>query len=363
MLSKLKHPAVLVTGAAVVAMVLIFVSVYDWGGSDSDRTKVTYRNTQRTVPVTVSQSLPSTVDSPAATTEPEPVEEVTVAEPEPPREVTYEEAEAAFFAKNYDQAVSLFTSYTERKSENPWGYYMLGLSAWKAGSNEDAETAFGHALELDQKHVKSWINLSRVLLDSSRPSEALARLDEALALDPQSNAAYRLRGRAFQQLARVDEAADAYRRAIQIDDSDAWSMNNLGLLFIEEGRIDAALPALARAVELREDASVFFNNLGMALELTGRFRAAEETYAKAIAVDESNEKAYANFIRVEAVIEDPAVEPVDLAALAQAFVDEIENWKVAAADTDTFVKMSADSIVVSEATISAADTTATDQER
>jgi Flp pilus assembly protein TadD len=363
MLSKLKHPVTLACGAAVVAMVLIFVSVYDFGGDETTPTNVTYRNTQRTAPVTVSQSVPESDPTPTAVANtPQPAGEEAAAEPETPQEVTYEQAEAAFFDKDYDEAVALFTRYTERKSENPWGYYMLGLSAWKAGNNEDAEAAFEKALELDQKHVKSWINLSRVLLDSSRPSEALDRLDEALALDPQSNAAYRLRGRAFHQLGRVDEAIAAYRSAIQLDDTDAWSMNNLGLVYIEEGRADLALPALARAVELRDDVAVMYNNLGMALELTGRFRDAEEAYAKAMAVDEGHDNAYANFVRVENVVEDPSVQSADLAALAQAFIEEIASWDVARADTVPFVEAGADSIVISEASVSAADSTATDHE-
>jgi Flp pilus assembly protein TadD len=363
MLSKLKHPILLVSGAAVVAMALIFVSVYDWGGDDSTPANATYRNNQRTAPVTISQSLPQSTTTPTPdVVTPEPAEELAAAEPETPKEVTYEDAEAAFFEKNYEEAVALFTSYTERKNENPWGYYMLGLSAWKAGDNDAAEVAFEQALDLDQKHVKSWINLSRVLLDSSRPSEALGRLDEALALDPQSNAAYRLRGRAFHQLGRVDEAVDAYRKAIQIDDTDAWSMNNLGLVYVEEGRIDEALPALARAVELREDVAVMFNNLGMALELTGRFRDAEETYAKAMAVDGGHDKGYANFIRVEGVIEDPAVQSIDLAALAQAFIEEIESWDVAQADIETFVETKSDSILITDARVSSSDTTSIDHD-
>jgi Flp pilus assembly protein TadD len=364
MLSKLKHPVVLVGAAAVVAMVLIFVSVYDWGGKEIERTKVSSRTPQRTAPVTVSQSLPTTVDAPAAAATPEPVvEEVTVAEPEPPKEVTYEEAEAAFMAKDYDEAVSLFTRYTERKSENPWGFYMLGLSAWKARDYDAAEFAFERALELDPEHVKSHINLTRVLLDTGRPDYALVQAGEALDIDPASGDALRLRGVAYHRLGKTDKAIEAYRSAIVNDNTDAWSINNLGLLLIEEGRIDEALPALARAVELRDDVAVFFNNLGMALELTGRFRAAEDSYAKAIAIDESHEKAYANLTRIETVVEGPSLEPVDLAALAQSFVEQIETWELAAADTVPTAPATVDSIVVSEATVSAADSTATDQER
>jgi TolA-binding protein len=56
--------------------------------------------------------------------------------PEPPLEVTYEMAESAFLEGRYEEAERLFTGYTDRRPENPWGYYMLGLSAWKAGELE-----------------------------------------------------------------------------------------------------------------------------------------------------------------------------------------------------------------------------------
>lgn len=252
-----------------------------------------------------------------------------VQEPEPPREVTFEEAEAAYNERRYSDAVDLFTHYTERKSENPWGHYMLGLSAWKAGDYEIAEKAFNKSLELDPEHVKSWINLGRVLLDTERPGEAFAAIDEALALDPQSNAAYRLRGRAYYQMGQPQYAIDMYRKAIQFDDRDAWSMNNMALIFIEQGLFYDALPPLARALEIRSDIPVFHNNLGMALEHTGRFRAAEDAYASAVALDDSYDKAVDNLARVEEVREDLGYDPVDFAALAQSFVEEISQWKAA----------------------------------
>ncbi|HSG28641.1 MAG TPA: tetratricopeptide repeat protein, partial [Candidatus Krumholzibacterium sp.] len=82
-------------------------------------------------------------------------EEAQAAEP---TEVTYEEAEAAYLARNYGEAAKMFEVYTANKTENPWGYYMLGLSAWKAGDFGKAEGAFKLAIDLDPKHLKSHIN-------------------------------------------------------------------------------------------------------------------------------------------------------------------------------------------------------------
>ena len=124
----------------------------------------------------------------------------------------------------------------------------------------------------------------------------------------------------------------AYRRAIRIDKGDAWSMNNLALILIEEGRFDEALAPLARAVELRDDIATFQNNLGMALEWSGHFRAAEEAYRAAVDIDGSYEKASANLERVAVVHQEPDLGPVDLAAAAQGFVEEIEGWSLAVAE-------------------------------
>ena len=245
----------------------------------------------------------------------------------PPREVTYEEAETAFAERRYDEAVELFTLYAERKPENPWGYYMLGLSAWKSGDGLVAEDAFEAALELDPRHVKSWLNLARVLLDEERSEEALEKVEEALALDPESSVALRLQGRSYHQLGKVEEAIDSYRQAILIDDRDVWSMNNMGLILIEEERFQEALPALARAVEIEVDNVIFHNNLGIALERTGHYRAAEDAFRAVLEIDDTYAKAELNLQRVVELEEDPELLPVDLAELARSFVDEVEGWR------------------------------------
>ncbi|UCF20718.1 MAG: tetratricopeptide repeat protein [Gemmatimonadota bacterium] len=270
----------------------------------------------------------------------------------PPREVSYEEAEAAFAERRYDEAAELFRLYSERKPANPWGYYMLGLSAWKSGDRVSAEDAFETALELNPGHVKSWLNLARVLLDEARADEALEKVEEALALDPGSGVALRLQGRVHHQLGQTEEAIDAYRQAILIDDRDAWSMNNMGLILIEEERFEEALPALARAVEIDDGNAIFHNNLGIALERTGHYRAAEDAFKAVLGLDDTYAKAELNLQRVETLLESPELLPVDLAELARSFEDEVAGWREGVAYREWPDEVDLEPIVVS-----AADTT------
>src|SRR5882762_9553797 len=63
--------------------------------------------------------------------------------------VTFEMADSAYRDRRYDDATVLFKTYTESRPSNAWGFYMLGLSAWKSGEREQAESAFVQAITLD----------------------------------------------------------------------------------------------------------------------------------------------------------------------------------------------------------------------
>ena len=218
---------------------------------------------------------------------------------------SFADGEAAYRAKKYGEATAIFEGYTERRPGNAWGYYMLGLSAWKSGDLMKSEQAFEKSLSIDPHHVKSLVNESRVFIEQKRHDDAIDRLTRAANIDPESADVYRLLGRTYHAKGQTDEAVEAYRRAIDLNERDAWSMNNLGLVLLEAKRADEALPLLAAAVELRNDVPEFHNNLGMALEHTGRFKAAATAYSGALTADPGYAKAKQNLARVEAVKSGP----------------------------------------------------------
>ena len=230
--------------------------------------------------------------------------------------VSFADGEAAYQAKKYNEATRLFEQYTMRKPGNAWGHYMLGLSAWKSGDLVKSEGAFETALRIDPKHMKSLVNVSRVLIEEKRYDDAIAKLTIAGEVDAESANVQRLLARAYNAKGDTDRAIDAYRMAIALDGSDAWSMNNLGLLYLDQGFPEDALPWFAKAVETKDDVAAFHNNLGMALEHTGRFVAAATAYKDALEADPKYGKAKQNLARVEAVKSGPE-EPFDLAALAR----------------------------------------------
>lgn len=237
--------------------------------------------------------------------------------------VSFKDAETAYMSREYGEAVTLFTSYTTQKPENPWGHYMLGLSAWKNKDYDQAEGELLKTLELDPSHVKSRFNLARVYLEKGEKDKAAEQVEQALQLDSTNPEAFRLLGRVREEQGQDSAAVEAYRQALKLDTLDAWTMNNLAMNFLKQGRPGEAIGAIARAVELKPDNTTFQNNLGMVLELNGYFVEAAKAYQAAIEKDSTNEKALENLTRITSRENRPGLAELNLETLSQNFGGEI----------------------------------------
>lgn len=242
--------------------------------------------------------------------------------------VEYDLGEVAFREKRYGDATQLFSTYVGQRPTNPWGHYMLGLSAWKSGDLPKARESFERTLELDPKHVKSLLNITRVLLDQEQPKEARKRVEVALKLDPTSSEAHRLMGRVQTTLKQNEEAIVSYRLALSHDPKDVWSMNNMALILIQQRKYEDALPPLARAVQIDSTIPVVQNNLGIVLEHLGQYVLATNAYRSALAADSGYTKAVMSLARVNGRTEATTLVSVNLAALGEEFDKKVRTTAV-----------------------------------
>ena len=313
--------------ATLLAVAFASVACSENGGSEA-RTTQSKPSAQATPASTTRASKPFVRTTPFSTTRASSVPKrasdkgLIASKPEALKPASFGDGEAAYQAGNYMEGMKVFEQYTLDNPDNPWGHFMLGLSAWKNDDLEKAEVAFEEALRIHPNHVKSLVNLSRVLIEKGRFDESLDKLVHASDIEPDSADVHRVLGRTYAAQGKIDDAVGAYRRAIALDDTDAWSLNNLGFLFLAQGRALDALPVLAKAVELRKDAPVFRNNLGMALEHTGRFTAAAAEYSDALSANPDYEKAQRNLARVE-VLKVNGEEPFDRESMAKRFVEQM----------------------------------------
>ncbi len=271
------------------------------------------------------QTAASAGDGGPATNEP-PAGEAPVNEPpaSPPvipeesRLATWADAEGAFHAGRYGEAIDLFSIYAEEHPTNPWAHYMLGLSGWKAGHLDVAETHLRESIELAPDDVKSRINLARVLIEGGRPGDAIEQAAAAEALDPASIQAKRVHARALAESGDHATALDKYEDALWIHPDDGWSLNNMGYLLIRQGSYDDAIGPLALAVQVDSTNVTFLNNFGSALEGAGFPVAALAAFRSAAEIDPSG-KAAESARRLEARIDPDAVPEVTRSELAQVY--------------------------------------------
>ncbi len=209
----------------IVTVVLLVASLGAIGCSKRDRknSKSTTESVEQTTPV----KPPS---PPPVETSTGPVGHVPGSVSAMPERPSFADGEAAYRTKNYLQAVAIFEDYIDRKPGNGWGYYMLGLSAWKAGDFQKSEKAFDQALSIDPDHVKSLVNSGRLFIEQERHAEALERLNLAAEIDPDSLEVQRLLAATHKANGNIDEAVAAYRRVIDLKDNDAEAISQLALL-------------------------------------------------------------------------------------------------------------------------------------
>jgi tetratricopeptide (TPR) repeat protein len=238
-------------------------------------------------------------------------------------DVSYETAESALVGRKYPEAVAMFEAYAARKPDNVWGHYMLGIARWRTEDRDGAQHAFEDALTIDPRHVKSLVNLSRVLLERGQADSALPRIQQAVDIDSGLGEAWRVLGRVQAARGETDSALDAYRTALRIDPEDAWAMNNMGLVLIDAGRYSDAIGPLSRAVQLDSTRPVFANNLGTALERAGHPADAATAYRLALSADSTYAKARVSLSRVDAVPCDSGTGAIDLQTAADEFAREI----------------------------------------
>src|SRR5439155_900537 len=106
---------------------------------------------------------------------------------------SFESANAAFKQKRYDEASRMFATYTTNQPHDVWGYYMLGLSAWKTGDRDGAVDAFQralvHAIEIDSTVAAFHNNLGLALERTGHITQATESYRAALGIDSTSQKA------------------------------------------------------------------------------------------------------------------------------------------------------------------------------
>lgn len=224
---------------------------------------------------------------------------------------------------DYINAIELLTFCLDENQlsdvERAYIFATRGQAHLDLGASQKAYDDFYFALELDDTQSAYWIGRGRALYDlenfevaegdltkgaSLNPNDALAplylglihtergekdqaiaKLDRALALDPDSLIVRTKRGEALLALNRPRPAIDDFARAIELDPKDAELHNLLGLALRGARRMPEALAEFDRALEMRPYHPEYLINRGISYRMRHEFKPALADLSMAIEID------------------------------------------------------------------------------
>jgi Flp pilus assembly protein TadD len=136
---------------------------------------------------------------------------------------------------------------------------------------------------------------------------AVARYEQALALDPEYAAACNYMGVARANQGNAEEAIRWYGKAIEIDPQYGEARNNLGYALAQSGRRIEAIEQYEAALRLRPGLALTHNNLGLELVRLGRAAEAVPHFEKAATYDPEHYEACNNLAWILATHPEAAV--------------------------------------------------------
>ncbi|MFO1337329.1 MAG: tetratricopeptide repeat protein [Burkholderiaceae bacterium] len=162
---------------------------------------------------------------------------------------------------------------------------LMGVARHLLGQHADALAWLDRAATLRPDTAELHVNRGEVLRALSRWPEAEGALRRALALAPANVEAWNNLGLVRQARGRPAEAEAAYREALRLKPGHPEALNNLGTL-LQEARRPADAEACYRAVLAAQPRHVnALNNLGTLLKEAGRPDEAAALYRRVLAIE------------------------------------------------------------------------------
>ena len=126
------------------------------------------------------------------------------------------------------------------------------------------------------------------------PVNAVANLEKALSIDPNSAEAYSNLGLYYTDLKEFEKAIQALQKAIDIKPDYAKAHYNLGLAYAMSGQYQMAIEPFKDATRINPEYTDAYNNLGNTYSAMQQYNLALEQYENVLKLDPNHNKALQN---------------------------------------------------------------------
>jgi tetratricopeptide (TPR) repeat protein len=176
----------------------------------------------------------------------------------------------------------------------PLALHVKGRALYHLDRESEALADLDQALALTPDYAACLGDRGETYRWLGRYEEALADLDRAVELDPGLQSAVACRGATRRQMGRYSDALADLDRAIDLDPADAWALANRGETYRQMDRYSDALADLDRAIDLDPAYQWALASRGETYRQMGRYSDALADLDRAIDLDPADAWALAN---------------------------------------------------------------------
>jgi Tfp pilus assembly protein PilF len=186
--------------------------------------------------------------------------------------------------KNFAAANADLSAARDLQPGSPTSYTNLAAAAAAQGKADEAMQDYERALQMDATNFDALNGVFNLYASRGEFDKAHARVDQALAQQPNSAPLHFLKGQVYgrQQDARGAEAE--MRKALELDGSFTPAFNALAALYINTNQPDQALAALRDWSVKRADDPTPYVLIGMVEDKRQNYSGANDAYKKALSM-------------------------------------------------------------------------------
>lgn len=169
---------------------------------------------------------------------------------------------AKYNENRFEEAIQSFQQCLRFEPRNAKAEDNLGLSYEGLGKFAEAIAAYRRAIALESSGTTSaasagpYLDLGSLLLDQSRPQDAVQYLLRATEIAPGESRAHEKLGKAYELLNRLPEAQSELQKAVQLSPESARLHFMLGQVYRKQGLTQKAKDELDRSAALNGTHSV-----------------------------------------------------------------------------------------------------------
>ena len=192
-----------------------------------------------------------------------------------------------FVQGNHEKALQVSEELIAIRGEaSDWG--SKGWHLEQLGRYEEALAALDQALALNPRDASAWTIRGEALANLNHQEEALSSFEQALTINPENADAWYNKGIVSDGLEHHGEALVAFEEVLRLTPNSADAWRHKGSMLSKLGRYEEAVTAYGQTVSLDPHSAEIWGSKGAALFVLGRHEEALASVNHALEIDVKN---------------------------------------------------------------------------